>query len=619
MRVLSALCFLSPCAVWSAPVEHPNFVIILADDMGWNDARFCGNTNVDTPHLDALARSGAVFTQACASAPTCAPTRASLLTGQYTPRHGVYNVVDPRHASGSPHHKILAAETRANLTDGTVTLPEALSPAGYTSALFGMWNLGRGRRGPASPTGQGFVLFVEPKDLGFAKDAYRRDDGVYTSDALTEAALDWIKRKKGHPFLLYLAFHDVHGPFDPKAELLEKYRQRPGVADPELAATVEAMDANVGRLLDGLKQLGLSDDTYIVFTSDNGGVRHAVSPLRGGKGTLYQGGLRVPAIVSGPGIAAGQKIDTPILSMDFYPTVLQWAGVKADAGSSVDGTSLVPLLEGKQKSITRDLFWHFPVYSGPTAPCSAIRSGDWKLLEFFETGKTELYDLARDPGESRDLSSSEPARAKALGDKLHAWQKSLAAPCPSSPNPAHDPSAPARGGGKARRGDGPNGSATARDPSKEFVLRSPTFANGGNLPTEYTGDGAGGSPPFDWEGAPAGTKSFALIMDHQAPDMVKSYWNVWNIPPGVTRLEENGKAPGLVGVGFRGREGYEPPHSKGQGLKTYTFTVYALSGMLEIKQPASGVTGEILLAAMKDEILGRASLSVSYERPSSAP
>jgi len=615
---LAAFSLLPVTHLWSSPAEHPNFIIILADDMGWNDARFCGNTNVDTPHLDALARNGAVFTQACASAPTCAPTRASLLTGQYTPRHGVYNVVDPRHAPGSPHHKILATETRADLTDETITLAEALKPSGYVTGLFGMWNLGRGRSGPATPTGQGFDIFVEPTDLGFEKDAYHRADGVYSSDALTDAALDWIKSEKDRPFFLYLAFHDVHGPFDPKPELLEKYRQRPGVGDPELAATVEAMDDNVGRLLTGLERLGLSDRTYVIFTSDNGGVRQTVEPLRGGKGTLYQGGLRVPAIVNGPGIAEGQKIETPILSMDFFPTVLEWAGMDAASVKSIDGKSLVSLLEEHDKTIARDLFWHFPVYSGPTAPCSAIRSGDWKLLEFFESGQTELYDLSRDPGESHNLVADEPARAKELSDKLHAWQKSLGAPRPTLPNPAYDPAAPARGGRGAGRGSASK-SATTPVTAKAFSLSSPDFSNGGNLPAEYTGDGSGISPPLAWTNAPAGTKSFVLIMDHQAPDKVKSYWNIWNIPPDVDAIPKNGKAPGLVGVGFRGREGYEPPHSKGPGVKTYVITVYALSGLLEIDQPAAGVTREILLEAMKDKILGRASLSVTYERPANAP
>jgi len=614
--LLAALCLLVARTSWSAPSGHPNFVIILADDMGSNDAGFCGNTNVDTPHLDALARGGAVFTQACASAPTCAPTRASLLTGQYTPRHGVYNVVDPRHATGSPHHKILAAETRADLIDGTVTLAEALKPAGYTSALFGMWNLGRGRNGPAAPAGQGFDLFVEPTDLGFAKDAYHRPDGTYSSDALTDAALDWIKREKDRPFFLYLAFHDVHGPFDPKPGLIDKYRHRSGVRDTELAASVEAMDDNVGRLLAGLESLGLSDRTYVIFTSDNGGVRQTVAPLRGGKGTLYQGGLRVPAIVSGPGIAGGQKIDTPILSMDFFPTVLDWAGVEAQSSMSIDGTNLVPLLTGSDKTMTRDLFWHFPVYSGPSAPCSAIRSGDWKLLECFESGQTELYELSRDPGEARNLAASEPARAKELSDKLHAWQTSLAAPRPTSPNPAYDSAAPARGGDHGP--DRAPSPTPVADPAKGFVLTSTACADGGNLPAEYTGDGSGASPPLEWTGAPAGTKSFVLIMDHQAPDTVKSYWNLWNIPPDVNGIPENGRAPGLVGVGFRGRAGYEPPHSMGPGPKTYVITVYALSGLLEINQPEAQVTRERLLEAMKDKILDRAALHVTYERPANA-
>ena len=614
--LLAAFCLLPAHASWSAPSRPPNVVIILADDMGWNDAGFCGNTDVDTPHLDALARSGAVFTQACASAPTCAPTRASLLTGQYTPRHGVYNVVDPRHNPGSPHHKILATETRADLTDGTITLAEALKPAGYTSALFGMWNLGRGRNGPAAPTGQGFELFVEPTDLGFAKDAYHSLDGTYSSDALTDAALDWIKREKDRPFFLYLAFHDVHGPFDPKPELLEKYRHRSGVRDAGLAASVEAMDNNVGRLLAGLESLGLSDHTYVIFTSDNGGVRQTVAPLRGGKGTLYQGGLRVPAIVSGPGITGGQKIDTPILSMDVFPTVLDWAGVKADCPEAIDGTSLVSLLMGHEKTIKRDLFWHFPVYSGPSAPCSAIRSGDWKLLEFFESGQTELYDLSRDPGEACNLVEVEPARTKELSDKLHAWQTSLSAPRPTSLNPGYDPGAPARGGD--HRPDLAPSPAPVAVTAKGFVLISTACVDGGNLPAEFTGDGSGASPPLAWTGAPAGTKSFVLIMDHQAPDTVKSYWNIWNIPPDVNGIPKNGNAPGLVGVGFRGRAGYEPPHSKGPGPKTYVITVYALSGLLEINQPAAKVTREILLEAMKDKILDRAALHVTYERPANA-
>jgi hypothetical protein len=417
--------------------SKPNFIFILADDMGWNDAGFCGNAFVETPCLNALAQSGVVFSKAYASAPNCAPTRACLLTGQYTPRHGVYTVVDDRHSPGSPHQKILAAESRAELPASAVTLPEALKSGGYATALFGMWNLGRGRSGNGSPTEQGFDLYVEPKDLGFEKDAYRRSDGAYTSDALTEGALKWIEARKSQPFFLYLAFHDVHAPYDPKPDLLAKYKARPDVPDPVLAASVEAMDANIGRLVAGLKRMGLTENTHIVFTSDNGGTRQYIAPLRGGKGTLYEGGLRVPAIFSGPGIRAGRVSETPIVTMDFYPTFLEIAGVPVS--QKVDGASLVPLLRGETEGLSRDLFWHFPSYSGPTSPCSAMRSGNWKVIEFFETGMTEIYDLSRDVSEEKNLEAAQPERARELLAKLHQWHEDTGAPCPRTPNPNYDP------------------------------------------------------------------------------------------------------------------------------------------------------------------------------------
>ena len=433
--------FLAVQAFLHGADPKPNFVFILADDMGWNDVGFCGNKFIDTPHLDALARSGVVFSNAYACAPNCAPTRACLLTGQYTPRHGVYTVVDERHAPGSPHQKILAAESRAELPAEAVTLPEALKPEGYATALFGMWNLGRGRSGNGTPTSHGFDLYVEPKTLGFEKDAYRKPDGTYSSDALAASAIHWIEEVKDRPFFLYLAFHDVHAPFDPKPELLKKYQDRPGVPDPQLAASVEAMDANVGRILEALKRLHLTEKTFVFFTSDNGGTREYIAPLRGGKGTLYEGGLRVPAIISGPGIPSSKSCDAKMLTMDFYPTILEMAGLPRPHSQTLDGTSLLPLALGKTDAPTRDLFWHFPSYSGPTSPASAIHSGDWKLIEFFETGKTELYNLAQDPFESIDLTAKEPDKARYLLAKLKSWQSELRAPCPSSPNPNYDPKA----------------------------------------------------------------------------------------------------------------------------------------------------------------------------------
>jgi arylsulfatase A-like enzyme len=443
MRFLKSLLFillavLFPLAAGGG-AEKPNFILILADDMGWNDAGFCGNKFTDTPNLDRLAKQGRVFTEACASAPNCAPTRACLLTGQYAPRHGVYTVVDDRHKPSSPHHKILATESREALPEEAVTLAEALKPSGYATGMFGMWNLGRGRSGPTTPTGQGFDVFTEPKRLGFEKDAYRNEKGDYSPDALTDAALQWMESVKGRPFFLYLPFHDVHAPFDPKPALLAKYKARSGVPDPAYAATVEAMDANVGRVMTAVEKAGLSGKTFVIFTSDNGGTRQYIAPLRGGKGTLYQGGVRIPAVMSGPGIKPGASAAVA-LSMDWFPTVLELAGVKLP-DKRPDGASLVPLLRDAAAKLDRDVFWHFPCYIGGGGPCSAVRSGDWKLIEFFESKSTELYNLAADPGEKNNLAASDPERAAGLLAKLRTWQESTGAPRPAQPNPNYDPNA----------------------------------------------------------------------------------------------------------------------------------------------------------------------------------
>lgn len=433
-------------ANFATAAHQPNFILILADDMGWNDAGFTGNHFTDTPNLDRLAKEGMVFTQACASAPNCAPTRACLLTGQYPPRHGVYTVVDERHSPGSPEHKIIASTSREALPAESVTLAEALKPAGYATGMFGMWNLGRGRSGPNTPTGQGFDFFIEPKQLGFDKDAYRDADGRYSPDLLTDAALEWMTSVKDHPFLLYLAFHDVHAPYDPKPELFKKYQNRSGVIDPAHSATVEAMDANVGRVMAALEKSGLSANTHIIFTSDNGGDRQFVSPLRGGKGTLYQGGVRIPAIIRGPGIKPGNSSQITMLSMDWFPTVMELAGLSIPQTTKTDGRSLKPLLHAQSTELDRDVFWHFPCYIGGGGPCSAIRSGDWKLIEFFESKTSELYHLATDPGEKNDLTKTDPERAAELLAKLHSWQSATNAPCPTQSNLAYDPSAtPKRG------------------------------------------------------------------------------------------------------------------------------------------------------------------------------
>jgi arylsulfatase A-like enzyme len=448
MKVL--LIFMISALGHASAATKPNFILILADDMGWNDAGFSGGEFMHTPNLDRMAKEGMVFEEACASAPNCAPTRACLLTGRYPSRHGVYTVVDERHAPGSPHHRILAAASRDSLPTEALTLAEALKPAGYATGMFGMWNLGRGRSGPTTPAGQGFDVFTEPKRLGFEKDAYRDAAGRYSPDVLTDAALKWMESVKDRPFFLYLPFHDVHAPHDPKPELLAK-DARIGVTDPAHAATVEAMDANVGRLLAALDRSGVAQRTYIIFTSDNGGTRRYVAPLRGGKGTLYQGGIRVPAAIRGPGIKPGSASRVTMLSMDWYPTVMELAEIRISHAAEPDGRSLVPVLSGRAAKLERDVFWHFPCYTGGGGPCSAIRSGEWKLIEFFESGTSALYQLTADPGEMHDRSPSEPARAAELLARLHAWQAATGAPRPTQPNPAYDPNSVKQRGNQGRR------------------------------------------------------------------------------------------------------------------------------------------------------------------------
>lgn len=433
--------------------DKPNIVMVLVDDMGWKDMGFTGNTFVETPHCDRLAGEGVIFTHAYASAPNCAPTRACLLSGQYTPRHGVYTVVDDRHSPGQAHHKILAAESKASMATEVVTIAEALKPAGYATAMFGMWNLGRGRSGPETPTGQGFDHYVSTKTLGFEKHAYR-DGDRYLTDAFTDEIIQFIDATENQPFFVYFAPHATHHPYDPKADLLAKYQRKetPGRMSAEYAATIEALDQNVGRLFQALQQRGLADETLIVFTADNGGTPDNVAPLNGSKGSLYDGGLRVPTFVWSRGIRSpGRKSDTPITSTDFFPTVLEMAGLPAPIDQPLDGTSLVAELEG-QRLPDRDLFWHFPSYIGRSSPSSAIRRGNHKLIQWFEDNRIELFDLASDPREQNNLADSNSKLTDSMLAALRRWQEHTAAALPSAGNPRYDPAASSRGKGHDQRG-----------------------------------------------------------------------------------------------------------------------------------------------------------------------
>ena len=449
---------------FGAERRQPNVILILIDDMGWRDVGFMGNSFVETPALDALARGGLVFTQAYASAPNCAPTRACLMSGQVTPRHGVYTVVDPRQPPGSPWHKLLAAESNSDLATEVVTIPEALGGAGYATAFFGMWNLGRGRRGPTTPGGQGFETVVFPENLGFAKDAYHDNAGNYLSDRLTDELLAFVEKERDRPFFVFYADHAVHAPYDPPADLVGKY-ERKGERDRRdhaaYAATIEGVDRNVARIVATLDRLGLREETIVVFTSDNGGTPQFTPPLRGSKGQLYEGGIRVPMVVSWPGRVKPGSTDLPVATVDLYPTLLDLCRAAAPPAQPLDGTSLAGFLAGEAPPERERLFWHFPCYVGKATPSSAVREGDWKLVEFFEDGgHVELFNLRDDPHEQNDLAAAEPKRADSLTKTLRAWQEATGAAIPKAVNPAYDPAAvrPRGGPGAGGGGGGPQGS-----------------------------------------------------------------------------------------------------------------------------------------------------------------
>jgi len=432
----------------------PNIVFILADDLGFTDLACFGSKYYETPNLDRLASEGVRFTDGYTCGANCQPTRAALLSGQYGPRTGVYTVgnIDRFNWRSRPLRPV------ANVTAlplEKITLADTLKKAGYATGMFGKWHLGKGDQ--HHPSKRGFDEAIESSGQHFD---FRTDPAVdypkdqYLADFLTDRAVDFIERHKSQPFFLYLPHFGVHGPHQAKPELIERFRsKRPvgGHRNPTYAAMIASVDESVGRILDTLDKRNLTENTLVIFSSDNGGVggyRRAGldkdgitdnAPLKGGKGTFAEGGIRVPYIFRWKGrIEPTQTQETPIISVDLYPTLAEIAGVKPPAEYELDGVSYAGLLTGEAKSLDRDaIYWHFPGYLGAgqgkwrTKPCGAIRAGDWKLVEYFEDDRMELYNLKDDIAEQHDLAESNPAKLKELHDKLIAWRNHVGAQMPT--------------------------------------------------------------------------------------------------------------------------------------------------------------------------------------------
>jgi len=431
--------------------HKPNFVFFLIDDMGWRDVGCYGSTFHKTPNIDRLARQGMKFTDAYAACPVCSPTRASILAGQYPARVGITDFI-PGHQR--PWEKLRVPDNRLELPLEAVTIAEVLSGIGYATSHIGKWHLGA----------KGYL----PEDQGFeyvVAAVQNQNDKQVTG--FTDRAIKFIEENANKPFFLYLSHNSVHIPLEAPQELIEKYQNKPkpksGVNNPVYAAMVEHLDTHIGRVLRKLDELRLTDNTVVIFFSDNGGLylpfggyegdRTPVTtnaPLRGEKGTLYEGGIREPLIVRWPGVVKpGTTCSVPVSSVDFYPTFLDIVGGKGEPNHVLDGESILPLLRRAGTPRRDAIYWHYPHYHHST-PAGAIREVRWKLIEFYEDGRLELYDLESDIGEKNNLAAKMPQKAAQLQRKLAMWRQSVGAKMPT-PNPDYDPAKANEWGGQQQK------------------------------------------------------------------------------------------------------------------------------------------------------------------------
>lgn len=432
-----------------------NVVLILADDLGWTDLGCYGSDFYETPNIDQLARDGMRFTQNYSACTVCSPTRAALLTGKSPARLHITDWI-PGLVPDNP--KLLPPDWTKHLPLAETTLAERFRSAGYTTACIGKWHLGTDAFYPEQ---QGFDVNIAGTDKPQPSSYFapwkiltlsEGKEGDYLTDRLAEEAVRFLDSVGERPFFLYCPHFAVHTPIQARKELVEKFRGklRPGLThtNAAYAAMLASLDDAVGRVRDKLVQRGLADRTIIVFTSDNGGRVPTTSnrPLRVGKASAYEGGVRVPLIVHWPsGTAPGVTCTTPVITMDLFPTLLEMCGLEADSSGSLDGASLVPLLRQTGDIKRTELYWHYPHHQhyqlGGATPYSAIRSGDYKLIEFFNDNRVELYHLGEDIGELQDLAAKLPDVTRKLHERLHAWRREIGAQMPT-PNPRYDATRP---------------------------------------------------------------------------------------------------------------------------------------------------------------------------------
>ena len=471
-RLAVCLCLLLCPSLKARAEKTTNFVFFLVDDLGWADLGCYGSTFHETPHIDRLAASGMKFTQGYAACPVCSPTRASIMTGRHPVRVDITDWIPGQ--GNNKRNKMLHPEDRNNLALKEVTIAEVLRQEGYQTFFAGKWHLGdKGHW----PTDQGFDINIGGNSKGSPPGGYyapwtnptltARAEGEYLTERLTAESITFLeKRDVDRPFLLYLSYYNVHTPIQPYKKRVGHYQKKgeglftepspprtehEGVSrtrqdNAAYASMLAAVDDSVGAVLGKIDQLGLEENTVVMFFSDNGGLctlrrpgPTSNLPLRSGKGWLYEGGVREPTIIRAPGVTEpGSVCDDPVVSMDFFPTMLSLAGLKNRPRLHADGQDLVPLMNGKEAR-PRTLYWHYPHYHGSTwKPGASIRDGDWKLIEFYHYGQAELFNLAEDPGELKNLAAEYPEKFKQLKDKLAGWQQRMGAKMPVA-NPDYDP------------------------------------------------------------------------------------------------------------------------------------------------------------------------------------